>query len=76
MKKSDFIKQNKIRKIRHHAKIDILRAENPALDSLFQKLRTSTAPNFIDVMAAISNVSNLYPESEQGCDPTLCLTCG
>lgn len=50
--------------------------EQENLDSLFQQLADGETPNFLQMMAAISDVSNIYPEPEQCSDPTLCLTCG
>jgi len=64
MGKKGLIKLNKIRKIRHHARIDVLRAENPALEALFLQLHTATAPNFLDIMAAISEIATLFPEHD------------
>jgi len=46
------------------------------LDQLFEKLSAGEHPNFLEIMAAISDVSNIYPEPEQSCDPSLCLDCG
>lgn len=70
MRKSEIIKQNRIDRIRRHARIEALRVQNPALDALFVKLRTSTAPNFIEVMSAISEVSTLYPNADSAsCEP-------
>lgn len=50
--------------------------EKKGLARLFEQLTEGETPNFLQMMAAISDVSELYPESEQCSDPTLCLTCG
>ncbi|MBA7477990.1 hypothetical protein ES707_13405 [subsurface metagenome] len=47
-----------------------------SLDKLFQGLAEGQTPTFLEMMAAISEISNIYPEPEQSCAPTLCLTCG
>lgn len=52
------------------------KSEHEKLDQLFKKLEQGEMPNFLEVMAAISDVSDIYPEPEQCPDPTLCLTCG
>lgn len=52
------------------------KTEHENLDSLFAMLENGETPNFLEMMAAISEVSELYPESEQCPDPTLCLSCG
>lgn len=52
------------------------KTEHENLDHLFQLFSEGLIPNFLELMAAISDVSNIYPEPEETCDPTLCLTCG
>lgn len=52
------------------------KTEQKKLDRLFTMLEKGETPNFLEMMAAISDVSNIYPEPEQYSDPTLCLTCG
>lgn len=55
---------------------DSKNAELENLDHLFQLFSEGLIPNVIELMAAISDVSTIYPEPEQCSDPTLCLTCG
>lgn len=52
------------------------KTEQEELDRLFTQLAQGETPTFLEMMAAISDVSNIYPEPEQCSDPTLCLTCG
>lgn len=50
--------------------------ESENLHKLFDSLAEGQTPTFLEMMAAISDVSELYPEPDQCSDPTLCLTCG
>lgn len=54
----------------------IEKTEQENLDRLFQQLADGETPNFLQMMAAISDVSNIYPEAEPVCDGERCATCG
>lgn len=45
------------------------------LDRLFQQLADGETPNFLEMMAAISEISNIYPEPELVCDGQYCPRC-
>ena len=64
MRKSDIIRRNRISRIKRHARINILRAENPALDALFVQLRKGKAPNVLEMMSALSEVSTLFSDAD------------
>lgn len=52
------------------------KTEHEKLDRLFKQLADGETPNFLEMMSAISAVSELYPEKDEACEPSLCLTCG
>lgn len=45
------------------------------LHKLFDSLAEGQTPTFLEMMAAISDVSNLYPESEPVCEGERCPNC-
>lgn len=54
---------------------DSQNAEQENLDRLFHQLADGETPNVLQMMAAISDVSNLYPESEPVCEGVRCPNC-
>lgn len=51
------------------------KTEHENLDHLFQLFSEGQIPNFLELMAAISDVSNIYPEPEPVCDGQRCPNC-
>lgn len=51
---------------------DSQNAELENLDKLFEKLSEGQTPNFLEMMAAISEVSTLWPENDNSEQDTLC----
>lgn len=49
--------------------------EQKELDRLFTMLEKGETPNFLQMMAAISDISNIYPEPEPVCDGQRCPNC-
>lgn len=54
---------------------DSQKTELENLDKLFEQLADGETPNFLQMMAAISDVSNIYPEPEPVCDGQRCPRC-
>lgn len=51
------------------------KTEQENLDHLFTQLAQGETPTFLEMMAAISDVSNTYPEPEPVCDGQRCPNC-
>lgn len=51
------------------------KTELKGLDKLFERLAEGRTPNFLEMMAALSDVSNIYPEPEPVCEGQRCPNC-
>jgi len=47
----------------------------PELDKLFEKLSEGQTPNFLEIMAAISDISKIWSEPEPVCEGVRCPRC-
>jgi len=53
---------------RDEAYLDTLKSRMPETDKLFTALAQGITPNFLDIMKVLSEMSLLYPESDQSED--------